>query len=311
MRVGNSNAMYEWVDDWAKIPDTQSAREGWAHHGIVVSQSGNIVAFHQSDPTVLIFDRNGNLERSWDIGLKEAHGMTLVNDLESEYLWMSDNISGKVLKTTLQGTIVMSLADPDIPVYISGKYAPTDVLVNEEMHGGNGDIWVADGYGENYVHRYDKDGNYLNSINGEEGSAGAFNCPHGIWIDRRKHDAELYVADRGNQRVQVYDLEGRFKRVFGEGYLSSPSAFVSDDNRLIVAELNARLAVLDLDDNLVCYLGDNENITEVDGWPNVSPEFIEPGKFNSPHGIAADEDGNIYVAEWLIGGRITKLAKIC
>ncbi len=95
--------------------------------------------------------------------------------------------------------------------------------------------------------------------------AGRFNCPHGIFIDRRKAEPELYVADRANHRVQVYDMEGRFKRSFGDNFLSSPRAFVTDGDLMVVAELRARLAVLDLDDNLVCYLGDNEDVCVNDG----------------------------------------------
>ena len=85
----------------------------------------------------------------------------------------------------------------------------------------------------------------------------------------------------------------------------------------MVAELRARQAVLDKDDNLLCYLGDNEQVCSVDGWPNnrnaggdlVPNALLEPGKFNSPHGMAVDAQGNLYVAEWLIGGRFIKLAK--
>ena len=119
----------------------------------------------------------------------------------------------------------------------------------------------------------------------------------------------MYIADRANRRIQVYDLEGKFKRAFGSEFLTSPSAFVAVGDLLIVAELRARLALLDLDDNLVGYLGDNTTVAEVEGWPNVPSHLVEPGKFNSPHGIATDERGNIYVAEWLIGGRFTKLVK--
>ena len=69
------------------------------------------------------------------------------------------------------------------------------------------------------------------------------------------------------------------------------------------------MAVLDLNDNLVGYLGDNGQVAEVAGWPNVPGELIKEGSFNSPHGIGADQEGNLYVAEWLIGGRFTKLVK--
>ena len=177
--------------------------------------------------------------------MADAHGITLVQDGikegGTEYLWIADNgrkrqfqfgyeyppstgsYSGQVIKTTLNGEIVATLPKPDLPVYQEGNYSPTLVAVNEERHGGNGDIWVTDGYGESHIHRFSKAGEYLSSINGDKGRAGRFNCPHGIFIDRRRGDGELYVADRTNQRVQVYDLEGRFKRAFGSNFLSSPA----------------------------------------------------------------------------------------
>jgi len=202
-------------------------------------------------------------------------------------------------------------------------YSPTWVAVNEERHGGNGDVWVADGYGQSYVHRYDKSGNYIASINGEEGVAGRFNCPHAIFIDRRRSGqggsgTELYVADRANGRVQVYDLEGNFKRVFGSGFLTTPSGFAVHGDLLVIAELRARLTLCGKNDEFICYLGANEAVCDVEGWPNnkdasgniIPTSLLESGKFNSPHGLAADAQGNLYVAEWLIGGRFIRLGKV-
>ena len=336
MRIGQGVNSYEWVDHWANIPATESAKMGWAHPGIVVTESGDVVTFHPGDPSVLVLDGAGNLKRSWDLEVADAHGMTLVKEGASEYLWIADNgrkrqfqlgydypsatvpYSGQVVKTDLDGGIITTLPRPDLAIYREGNYSPTFVAVNEEHHGGNGDIWVADGYGESYVHRYNKTGEYISSINGEEGRAGRFNCPHGIFIDRRKNEPELYVADRANRRVQVYDLDGKFKRAFGSEFLSSPSGFVTHEELIVVSELRARLAILDREDKLVCYLGENEAVCSIDGWPNnkneseelVPSAMLEPGKFNSPHGMAVDGQGNLYIAEWLIGGRYTKLAKL-
>jgi len=211
----------------------------------------------------------------------------------------------------------MSLTPPDLDLYQRENYCPTFVAVDEERHGGNGDIWVADGYGQSYVHRYDHAEKYLGSINVEERSAGRFNCPHAIFIDRRKTEPELYVADRANRPVQVYNLVGEFRRAFGTGFLTSPSGFVTYEDVMIVAELRARLTLLDINDNFVAYLEHNEAICTNYGWPNskdtsgeIMPTgLITPGKFNSPQCMAVDHEGNLYVAEWLIGGRFTELIK--
>ena len=336
MQVGGGENTYQWIDNWARTPDTESARTGWAHHGVVATEAGDVIAFHQAGATFLVFDREGALQRSWASELTEAHGMTLVKEGGAEYLWIADNgrkrqpkfsyeypdsapkISGRVVKMTLDGQTVMELQRPDLPVYQDGDYMPTWVAVNEERHGGNGDVWVADGYGQNHVHRFNKAGEYLSSINGEEGDAGAFDCPHAVFIGGRKAEPELYVADRANGRVQVYGPEGRFRRVFGSDFLTSPSGFATHGDLMIIAELRARLTVLDINDNLVRHLGDNEAVCDVDGWPNMRNErgelvltkHLQPGKFNSPHGMTVDSNGNIYIAEWLIGGRFIKLAKV-
>ena len=336
MRLGSGGHTYEWIDGWARYPDTESLRTGWSHHGVVVTESGQVVTYHPGDPAVMVFDKGGKFERSWTVDYADAHGMTLAKEGNTEYLWVADNgskrhardayeypqgsggrVEGKVVKTTLDGRTVLKLEQPDLEIYRDGDYKPTWVAVNEERNGGNGDVWVADGYGQNCVHRFTRSVEYIGTINGEEGQAGAFNCPHAIFVDTRKSEPELYVADRGNGRVQVFDLEGKFKRVFGSDIFTTPSGIVTHGDHMIVAELRARIAILDIDDNLVTYLGDNLAVCDVDGWPNILNQngvpsrtnLLEPGKFNSPHGIAVDADGNIYVAEWLIGGRFIKLAR--
>ena len=336
MLTGTGNNTYEWTDKWARVPNGEAASAGWAHPGMVVNRDGEIITCHSGSPTILVFNRQGGFQRSWSLDVADAHGITLVEENGTEYLWIADNgskrrhdfgydyapgaaqASGQVLKTTVDGQTVMTLELPDLLAYEGKRCSPTSVAVDEERFGGTGDVWVADGYGESYVHRYNRSGAYVASINGEEGSAGRFDCPHGIFIDRRRGEPELYVADRANGRVQVYSMDGTFKRVFGSDYLTTPSAFATHGDDMIIAELRARLAVVDGDDNLICYLGANEAVCDVDGWPNnkdsggrvVPPSLLEPGKFNSPHGMAVDADGNIYVAEWLIGGRLTKLAKV-
>ena len=336
MQVGSGKHTYEWLEDWAQYPETESLHSGWSHHGVVVSENGDVITYHPGDPSIMVFDADGAFKSSWPADFADAHGMTLVKDGDTENLWVADNgakrqpvdkyvypldlgrVEGKAVKTSLDGRTLLTLEQPDLPEYRDGgDYKPTWVAVNEERNGGNGDVWVADGYGQNYVHRFTKDGDYLSSINGSEGEAGAFACPHAIFVDNRRSESELYVADRGNGRIQVYDLDGKFKRVFGSDIFITPSGIVADGDHMVVAELNSRVTILDIDDRLVTYLGDNHEVSEGDGWPNEldsdgvpsRTSRLETGKFNSPHGIGIDHHGNIYVAEWLIGGRFIKLGK--
>lgn len=307
--LGAGQLHYHWQEQWAQLPETASVRNDGRTHGIAVSASRGVIVFQQANPAVLCFNAQGQLLDGWGACFPGAHGLTLVQEGDEEFLWVADSKTGAVVKTTLAGRSVLTIERPPLACYANGKYAPTWVAVHEERFGGNGDIWVTDGYGSNQIHAYSKRGVYIDSINGGEGNAGAFQCPHAIFMNTRGRDCELYIADRGNRRVQVYDVEGNFLRAFGQAFLTSPCAFTTVGDHLIIPELRGRVTVLDGQDQLVGYLGDNAAVCDIPGWPNHPAHLIEPGKFNSPHGIAADRAGNLYVAEWIIGGRVTKLVR--
>ncbi len=312
VRVGEGEFTYEWIEDWAQIPSTERARSGWSHTGMVTTRAGEIVTFHQGEPRLLSFKPSGELLRSVELDVENAHDIVLVEDDGIERLWVVDNLSGRVIKIDFDGRIVTGLERPDIAVYRDGgDYAPTSVAVDETRFGGSGDVWLTDGYGSSIVHRYTAAGDYVMSITGDEGTAGRFATPHGVSIDRRPTNPELLVADRSNGQVQVYDLDGAFKRVFGHDYLYRPCCFVALGEHLVIAEHRAgRLTVVDAANQLVCYLGENPGVEDLPNYPNVAVENLEIGKFNSPHGLTADGDGNIYVREWITGGRTIKLEKV-
>lgn len=317
MYIEKGPLAYQWIEHWAVTPaDNPSSRANGRTHGAAVAKDGTVYVFHQAQPAVLTFNSEGEQIGAWSNEFPGAHGMTLVEEADgTEYLWLTDEASGLVAKTTLTGETVMTLPRPDHPAYAAGgRYSPTWAAQALD-----GRLFVTDGYGSNLVHRFDPAGEYLGSLTGEEeGAAGVFRCPHAIFIDMRRGEPELYIADRGNRRVQVYDIDGCFRRSFGEDIFVHPCAFAAWGEYLFVPELYARLAVLDGQDKLVGYIGQNDPIAtaegwpgaSVPGWPNLPADQILVGKFNSPHGVATDpRTGDVYVVEWIVGGRITRLAQ--
>jgi hypothetical protein len=334
---------YTAIQQWAELSSVPAIDSSWAHHGLVATSAGELVGFHAGQ--LVKFDSDGKVLSVASTSLREGHGITLVEEDGQEYLWIADpgfvfactpteGDAGlapmfgqglefqagpaQVVQVTLDGERRRQLPNPPVsqayPAGPMGAFAPCGTAVDEERFGGTGDIWVADGYGSSLVHRYSKEGDLLLTLSGAEGSA-RFNCPHAVFIDRRlDRDAELHVADRGNAQVQVYDLQGRYRRTYGSGFLNSPSGFARWGDLLVIPELYARVALVGPGDEFLGYLGEDETAQARAGWPNaLTPEGraqapdARAGLFNSPHAVAVDGAGNLYVAEWLIGGRYTKL----
>jgi hypothetical protein len=310
IRIGKGEHTFEWIENWAAVPDTLESRVDGRTHGVVVTREGLVIVFHVANPAILIFDAQGSLVDAWGDRFPGAHGLTLVEEAGTEYLWLTDYKTGEVVKTTLRGDTVLSLPFPGFKGYNDPKYAPTWVTVFEERFGGNGDIWVADGYGAGYVHRYDRSGQYHSSVNGTTG-AGRFRHPHGIYVDSRKRDPELYIADRMNRRIQVYDVEGKFKRVLSEGANTSACAFIPYGEFTLIPEApyRARVTIVDPQDRIVGTLGENDKVCALPGFPN-DRALVEAGRFVTPHSVSSDAVGNLFVVEWITGGRITKLARV-
>lgn len=333
MRVSAGDIEFDWQGDWAQLPATESVARGWAHHGMAFSNEGEIVTFHPTESLVLILTTDGELVRSFEIPVIEAHGLTLSTLGLTQSIWIADNgrkrdpfheyeylpdpLQGKVVRVSMSGLVEMELFEPNDPSLQGEPFSPTSVIAFDENLGGNGDIWVADGYGKSLVHRYNSNGEHISSIDGTRGR-GRFDCPHSLWIDTRSGSPEVLVADRANGRVQVFDMEGEYIRTIGYDFFDRPTVFANYGENLLVGELNARITVVGPNDELVGYIGDNTPVSEEPAWPNEpdangipqrTSRLVE-GLFNSPHGVTSDNEGNIYVTEWLIGGRYTKLARV-
>ena len=318
---------YEWIDGWGPAAEPTA----WPHRGIVTLASGDLAMYEAGARQLQIISADGTLRRTVAMPVTEAHGMTYDRSTAgTERLWLADaanqlrpdagyafpttSDTSTVVAVALDGRELQRLARPDHAAYGDGAaYRPTAVAIVP----GTGDIWVADGYGQSLVHRYASDGSYLGSLDGTEG-AGRFKTCHFVYADTRHGEPEMYVCDRTNARIQVYGPDGRYRRLIDTGSLVAPTWIAADEDRLVLVEFKPpQLTILDRDDHVVGHLGLDTDAPSRPGWPNdrgadgapVRSTALVPGRFNSPHAVTVGHDGSLYVTEWLIGGRTTKLRR--
>ena len=303
MLIGTDPYQFDFQDVFLQLP--ANIKLGYTH-GVCVDTSDNLYVFNQSQAAVLLFNRHGEYLRSWGEEYQHgAHGMRLTDEDHSQFLYLTDYEHHAVTKTTLRGLLQFRLGVPPRPDLYAGPsdYKPTDCCVAPD-----GTIFAFDGYGQSYVHAYNRKGKYQFSIGGKGDGPGKFNCPHGGWVDTRRAEPELYVADRGNGRVQVFSIDGKFRRVISHPQLSMPSGFYQYGHDLYVADLHAKIVVLDAKDQVATVIGEDAEAPGRPGWPNT-PDKLQAGKFSSPHSLAIDTHGDVYVAEWISTGRVTKLVR--
>ena len=276
-------------EDWGSLPDGWTYKEATA---VAVDARDNVYVFNRGNHPVIVFDRDGKFLRSWGEGIfTNPHGVAVGPD---ETVFCVDASDHTVRKYTTEGKLLMTIGTEGkgAPPMSGDPFSlPTHVAVDPR----NGDLYVADGYGNARVHKYTPDGRLLFSW-GESGTnPGQFNVVHNIATDL---DRWVYVADRENRRIQVFDPNGKYETQWGN---LSRAAGVCADHRgrqlVYVGEyfagqalnstgtgLGPRVSIFDTAGNVLARLGDE-------------PAGEEPGRFYAPHGIAVDSRGDLYVAE--------------
>ena len=301
--LGAGSHVYELIPQWGQLPE--GVKYGYTH-GVVIDSRNRVLVHNQSKDAVILFDEGGKFIKSWGADFeKGAHGMFLSKEGGVEYLCLADYVRHIVAKTTLDGERVWTLGFPEeAGVYQNAEqYRPTNVAVAP-----NGDFYVADGYGLSWVHHYDSKARYIRSWGGKCAEAGKLDCPHGIWVDTRGKEPILVVADRGNQRLQTFTLDGRHLG-FVTDELRRPCHFDQYKDELYIPDLHGRVTIFGKDNRLITHLGDNPGVWDVKGWPNLPRSQWTDGRFISPHAACVDQRGDIYVAEWIAEGRVTKLRR--
>ena len=289
VEMGTGEYTYEVAEGWGNLPDGWSFKEAAA---VGVDSNDNVYVFNRGEHPMMVFDREGNFLRSWGEGVfPRAHGITIMPD---DTIFATDDGDHTVRKCTLDGQILLTLGVSGTPApFMSGN--PFNRCTHVAMDPATGEFYVSDGYGNARVHKYSPDGNLLFSW-GESGTGpGQFNIAHNVCTDK---DGWVYVADRENHRVQVFDKNGKFETQWTN--MARPCGLYIDksgDQRVYVGELGVaigpnsqayglgpRITIMDIQGNELMRLGDG-------------PEGEAPGQFIAPHGVCIDSRGDIYVGE--------------
>jgi DNA-binding beta-propeller fold protein YncE len=287
--VGSGDFRYRIVEDWAKLPP------GWLLGdvaGVGVDRKDQVYVFHRGEHPMIVFDRDGNYLRAWgDSAFRRPHGVHMGPD---DTIYLTDEGDHTVHKYSLDGKVLLTIGVPGQSAgFMSGD--PFRRCTHTALSPKN-EIYISDGYGNARIHKYSPDGRRLTSW-GEPGSdPGQFNLPHNISCDA---DGWVYVADRENHRIQVFDGNGRFEAQWNN--LHRPSGMFMPAGKCPICyvgevgpyygfnrgapNLGPRLSILSNEGKLLARI----TTTPAAGTGH--------GQFLSPHGLAVDSRGDLYVGE--------------
>ena len=321
--MGSGEHRYEATHDWAQLPSTLKFGNT---HGIIITEDRRVIIAHtvhktsESPDAIAIFDDKGKFIKSWGADLRGgAHGLVLHKEGNTEFLYHCDNVKGFIRKTTLEGEVVWVMHAPHICGLYNkaNEFKPSTLAIAP-----NGHIYVADGYGKFYIHQFDEKLRWVRSFGGSrelmdknkdlETAKGTTIWPHAIAVDTRGKKPLLMVGERGaNSRVQYFTLDGKPLHSLKDG-VRWPSTFDFHKGTMLMPDLKAVVTLFDQNNKPIVQLGDGRQPDgkTYEGLRTLDRDAFTPGKFIAPHAASFDPDGNIFVAEWVEVGRITKLRKV-
>jgi peptidylamidoglycolate lyase len=274
-------------------------------HEMVQDSKGRIILLtNETKNNVIIYSKKGKLLTTWGNEYPGAHGLTLFNENGTEVLFICDNNRHQVIKTTLAGKVLMTIDYPKE----TGQYTKAEEFVpTETTIAPNGDIYIADGYGKDFVIQYNAKGEYIRHFGGRGTEDRHLKNAHGVCYDNRdKNNPLLLVTSREQNAFKRYKPDGSYIDT-----ISLPGAWVC---RPVIKGENLYAAVLQSNNNqwkqsgFVTILDKNNKVisnlagTEPVYGTNGLEEMHQTDKvFQYPHDVCVDDEENLYVAQWNSG----------
>ncbi|MCY4401082.1 MAG: peptidyl-alpha-hydroxyglycine alpha-amidating lyase family protein [Candidatus Poribacteria bacterium] len=281
MVFGQGTHQYTVEENWWTLPDGWEF--GWIP-AVAVDSQDRVYVYSRSEHPMVVFDREGNFLTSWgDDILKDAHGIFIDAD---DNIYCVERETHVMHKFTTDGELLMTLGTMDKPGAEGEPFnLPTDFAL-----GPDGEMFISDGYGNARIHKYSPDGELIKSWGKPGTGPGEFDLPHCVRIDPRNR---VMVADRENNRIQFFTLDGEYIEEWGD-LLQPDTIFIDDDDLVYIAELEQRISIMTLDGEVVSQWGSERGST-------VPGEFLA-----CPHGIWLDSHGDMYVGEVQADARLQK-----
>ena len=291
---------------WPTLPQGRD-KIGNMHGDVAVSSAGEVyVSVQDPDAGLQVFGADGRFLRNVPNAPSDFHGFVINRERDGEFLYGVRLREQSVVKMKLDGTVVLTIPSSAFPEGLKVRNARSGQLalaLTDVIVGPGGDLYVADGYASDVIHRFDPAGKYLTSFGGKKEPYG-FNTLHKLALDTRFTPARLIACDRANNRVVHLSLDGEFLGVVAKDLLL-PAAVVIYRDYAIVGELRGRVTVLDKSGAAVSRLGMNTDAGV--GGNQIPPELWRLGIFGAPHGVAVNDRGDLFVSEFNASGRVHRI----
>jgi hypothetical protein len=295
--------------DWLKLPAGR-AQIGNMHGDIAVSSRGEVyVSVEDPAAGLQVYGSDGRFLRNVPNAPADFHGFVIRRQADGEFIYGARLRGQTIMKIALDGGVAMTIPASAIPDEFKVRNARSGqlgVLLTGVDVAPNGDLYVTDGYASDYIHRFDRTGRYLTSFGGRQAPY-SFNTLHKLAIDTRFSPARIIACDRANNRVVHLSLDGEFLGVVANGLLL-PAAVAIDGDNAIIGELTGRVTILDKSGAVVTRVGTNTDAGV--GTNKIGPDGWRTGFVLSPHGVAINGRGDLFVSEFNAIGRVHRFGLV-
>lgn len=301
--IGHGDFRYKVHKAWGNLDPLKTPVKNC--HEMVMDKKGRLIMItDEVKNNIIVYDRSGKLITIWGNDFPGGHGLTISDMGGEQFLFICDPDTGRVVKTTLDGKILLELPHPlKISVYeTTDKYKPTETAIAP-----NGDIYVADGYGAQYILQFSVRGEFIRKFGGPGDGDSNFSTVHGVAIDQRdKNNITLLCTSRAHNSFKRFTLDGKYlSTIFIPGaYVCRP---VIDGENIYSGVCWSRLRYLNQTDNsgFVTILDAKDKVISNPG--GTKPVYLknelqlmvqDTPIFNHCHDVCVDDDKNLYVCQW-------------